>query len=108
MFTILTSFIKIPFINNLFNRLINKYTGSGIILILSVLGNLGVFPQDIVDKVDGIPANQLFLYLIIAVGIWLVYHMPKFKSKVKRLQEDVNILELKIKYKELTENLNKK
>lgn len=91
---LLLSIIKLPFLSTLGSRLVNKYTGSGLILILSSLEMNGVLPEGISKSIDGLPTDKVLPYLIIAIGIWLVFHLPKRKTKIEKLQEELEILKI--------------
>lgn len=109
MFSVITSlFVKVPFLNNLVGRLINRYTAHGIIIIVMQLESMGFLPSGVTNAVDGLPTNQLIGWLLLAMGIYFICHMPKFKSKLERKQYELDMLKVELEIKQLKEELETK
>lgn len=74
------------------NRLVNRYTAHGIIIVVMQLESLGVLPTGATQSVDGLPTNQIAIWLTVGIGIYFVFHAPKFKSKLERKQNELDLL----------------
>lgn len=81
---------------SLFNRLVNRYTAHGIIIVVMQLESLGVLPSGTSQSVDGLPTNQIAIWLTVGVGIYFVFHAPKFKSKLERKKNELEILKTEL------------
>ncbi|MGV3278737.1 hypothetical protein ACFX5K_03720 [Rickettsiales bacterium LUAb2] len=70
------NFLGNLFGTTLFKNLVNHYSGSGwALVILGYLAKQGVIPEDIIDKVNGIPAVELTPSLCFVTGGYLIAHM---------------------------------
>lgn len=109
----LLSLVKIPFVSKLINHEINKHTSSVSILLVMGLSKLGWLPSGVSKYVNGLP-NQLivgFCLIVIALRLILQFHITPliktlFKSKIDKLQTQLECLKLQQQINQLKDNEN--
>lgn len=107
MFSLIARFL--PVLNVLSSRLVNRWTSSYAILVVSGLSNLGILPESIVDKIEGLPPTQIITGCAIVLAIYTLFHLPKRRSKVEKLREEIEILKLEKELKDIKNiNINNK
>lgn len=85
-------------VGRLTNRLVNRFTAGGAVLIVTQLVHLKILPKGSVAAVDGLSNSQLVPWLIIAVGIWLVFDKGNVIAKgVTNLIDKLHTTELEAK-----------
>lgn len=102
MWTLVQGLLKVPFVNNLLTRLVNRWTAHGVGMVILQLQVMGILPQGTAQLVDGLPAGELAPYLVIAIGIYFIGKMP---SKADRLKKKIEIAKLKKELKEVENDL---
>lgn len=70
----------------------------GLALIMSQLESLGILPKGSVELVSGIKLENIFIPIMLAIGVYLIFHIPvpKFKTKLQRKQEELDLLKIDI------------
>lgn len=104
---ILTNLIKVPFVGNLANRLVNRYTASGIIVLIMQLETMDIMPKGISKQIDGLPINEIAIWLTLAVGIWLIWHFPKPKSKLDKIKLQIELTKAELELEQVKKELEK-
>lgn len=61
--------------DSLTNRLVNKYTTQGSLLLLYTLAQQGVIPLEAVKALEGVP--QMLPWILGALGVYLILKLPK-------------------------------
>lgn len=99
MLSILSNIFNALPLQTLFLRLTNRYTGAGITLVLAELVKLNVIPADVLPKIEGLPTQNLMIYLVIAVGIWLIWHIPfnkLYKTELQKMNQQLEIAKVNL------------
>ncbi len=98
--------------SSLTNRLANRYTTGGGLILLMVVEQAGILPQGATKALEGIP--NIEYWVLTAVALWLLLEKsPKaisffYKSKQQELEEMIiktKILEEELKQKGLQKEL---
>lgn len=69
-------FFESSWFNHLANRLLNRFTAHGIIIILLQLQALGIIPENTAKAVDGLPVQDILGWLVVATDIYFILHRP--------------------------------
>lgn len=85
--------LKSPFLKRIANRLGNRFTAHGVVIILLQLENLGVLPSGSANAVDGLPDAQVFGWVVLAVGAYFVVKRHP-KSKLDAAKEELEIAKI--------------
>lgn len=108
MLNILSNIFNALPLQTLFLRLANRYTGAGITLVLAELVKLNVIPDSVLPQIEGLPSSTLAVYLTIALGLWLIWHVPYnklFKSQVQKMNEQVELAKLNLELSQINKQL---
>lgn len=69
---------------------------------------LNVIPADILPKIEGLPTQSLAIYLSIAVGLWLVWHIPYnklFKSELQKMSEQLALAKINLELSQINKQI---
>ena len=101
---LISKILQLAFVKTLVSRLINRYTSSGIIIVLMQLEQLGVIAKGTSEQVNGLPSGQIAIWLSIGVGVWLIWHIPghiHIKNKLERVKYDIELAKAEEELREL-------
>lgn len=93
MLSLMINLLKLPWLDTLLNRLSNRFTAHGVIIILLQLEGMGVLPEGTAKAVDGLPVGTIISWSVISVGVYFIMHRPKL-TKLDKAKQELELLKV--------------